>query len=108
MQISRTMLNTKLLLQNNVSEESQAALCVLYEKLYHILEHPEDYKDVVGLVNGVEYALQLLWNFPPNSDYHKYSFQIKGCTCPLIDNLDMIGTSMRYYNASCPIHGVND
>lgn len=51
-----------------------------------------------------EYDLQDLWGFALNSNYHMF-WNMKGCTCPKIDNEEAWGTGYYVYSKDCPIHG---
>lgn len=52
-----------------------------------------------------EYMLQALWGFKEDPRYHKF-WNMKGCTCPKLDNEDAYPTGFYTLNASCPLHGV--
>lgn len=51
----------------------------------------------------LENLQQELWGFGANADFHRW-FDLPGCTCPLLDNQDRIGSSQRIINTECPIH----
>ena len=103
-----TVLNKNLLKKQNINPETEAGLQATHAMLELILDNPE----LVGIdsasevVRGLEFALQKLWNFPQNENFHRYQFMIKGCVCPMLDNEDMFqfGLPYRYYNMECPVH----
>lgn len=51
-----------------------------------------------------EFAMQRLWKFEENRDWHM-SYGIPHCVCPVLDNMDLLGTSMKYNNPNCIYHG---
>lgn len=42
----------------------------------------------VQLIEDIEFALQGVWKFARNPAYHLHWLDIKGCTCPKMDNKD--------------------
>ncbi len=52
----------------------------------------------------IEYRLQDAWGFELNADYHSHWFQVPQCTCPSLDNMDRVGSPIRYISQSCPVH----
>ena len=79
----------------------------IYKEMTMVLTRPELYEDPVQHVEALEYSMQIMWGFSPSSDYHSYWNKIKGCTCPYMDNRDMIGTGRRCISGDCPFHGDN-
>ena len=61
--------------------------------------------DPVQLIEDIEFALQGVWKFVRNGNFHLHWLDIKGCTCPKMDNKDPL-----YYGAGkiimsdCPWH----
>lgn len=102
------LLNKNLLKQQEIDPETEMGIQATHTMLELILDNPElvGIDAVSEVVRGLEFALQKLWNFPQDEDFHRYQFMIKGCECPKMDNEDMFrfGLPYRYYNMECPIH----
>lgn len=102
-------LNEALIVEKQVSMETQLAIKATHVVLDRILDNPEllGAQGTLEAVQGLEYSLQKLWGFPQDPGYHRFEFKIKGCSCPEMDNFDMWATGMkhRYYNMNCVIHG---
>lgn len=104
----KILLNESLLKSQDINEETELGIKAVHTMLDLVLRNPE----LVGLnrasevVRGLEFALQKLWNFPQNENFHRYQFMINGCDCPKLDNEDMFlaGHPGRYYNMECCIH----
>ncbi|WYV99153.1 hypothetical protein NoPa_00155 [Pseudomonas phage vB_PpuM-NoPa] len=89
----------------NLSEETREELTAVYGHLYDALYNPDNYDDVTTYVTDLEYTLQGLWGFPKDKKFHYYNLHIKGCRCPELDNMEMVGHSTRrFVSVSCPIH----
>lgn len=92
-------------IQQGLSREEIAALGPAYEAMFDVLNNPEKYDDPVAKVTELEYDLQERWHFPRDAKYHKYQMYIKGCTCPKMDNAELVGaTEDRYRVSDCPWH----
>lgn len=78
------------------------------EHLMDVLSNPSDHglpQTIPKLVESLETRLQGLWGFTQDPKYHRYGHHISGCTCPKMDNDELVGhTTMRYVNANCPFH----
>lgn len=84
----------------------------LQTKLNRLLRCPHVFvdspADVEEIIKEIEFTLQGLWGFDQSVAYHRYGFYVKGCTCPKIDNDEMVGaTERRIYSSDCPYHGTN-
>lgn len=101
-------LNQALVKKQNVSEETQEAIKLITVRLRQVLERPSHYSDdpevVVSIIEGMEYTLQNLWNFPMDNNYHRYWHRVKGCTCPSMDNDDPIYFGDKIIREGCPYH----
>ena len=101
-------LNQALVERQNISGETQEAIKLVTARLRQILERPFHYSGdpavVVSIIEGMEYTLQNLWNFPMDRDYHRYWHEVKGCTCPSMDNNDPIYFGQRITRQGCPFH----
>lgn len=102
------VLNKNLLTQQDINPETEEGLRATHTMLELILDNPElvGIDSVSEVVRGLEFALQKLWNFPQDENFHRYQFMIECCECPKMDNEDMFrfGQPYRYYNMECPIH----
>ena len=91
--------------KQGISEVGRVALDKTYEQLFYALEHPEVFGSVEDVVRELEFDLQALWKFPQDPKFHRYQLEIKGCTCPKLDNYELIGhTADRYRVSDCPWH----
>lgn len=78
---------------------------VLHAQMLDIKTNPERYSDPVQLIEDIEFTLQGIWKFPRDAKYHTHWLEIKGCTCPKMDNKDPF-----YYGngkitiSDCPWH----
>lgn len=97
--------NEKLADEKGLSAEDRVLLDQLYEHLYSVIAHPEDFVSPVTLVQDIENDLQRLWGFEVDATKHKYWYQIRGCTCAKMDNKELWGTPYRVYSQDCPYHG---
>jgi hypothetical protein len=94
-----------------VSEVKKEMMIEIYSNLWSVLKRPDMFAstgdDAVIQVRSLEYILQTLWGFERDARYHRYHFEIKGCTCPYMDNREVYGTVLEYHNDDCPFHGNN-
>lgn len=102
------VLNKNLLKQQGINPETEEGLEATHTMLELILDNPElvGIDSVSEVVRGLEFALQKLWGFPQNDNFHHYQFMIKGCECPKMDNEELFRSCQpyRYYNMECPVH----
>ena len=54
-----------------------------------------------------QFLLQDAWNFKRDETQHRF-WTLPGCSCPKLDNNDMIGIGYFIINPSCKIHGVDN
>lgn len=73
-------------------------------------EYNEEYENVMRRLFSHwqlnQFQLQSLWGFPQDKYYHN-SYVLPGCRCTnKLDNMDSLGSSMRYHNVGdvCPFH----
>lgn len=91
--------------RQGLTAEERESLDLTYDLLFDILENPERYEDVEGKVRELEFRLQEQWKFSKDAKFHRYQLEIKGCTCPRMDNMDLFGYSAdRYRVSDCPWH----
>ena len=67
-----------------------------------------DYEILLPHLTLLESQLQELWGFPVDERYHHYSFKLKGCSCPYMDNMERLGSGMFFINKKCIVHGSKD
>jgi hypothetical protein len=65
-------------------------------------------RDIIERVEKIEFALQRAWKFKENRDMHSWWYKVPHCSCPYMDNEDMIGISHRYISSGCILHGDED
>lgn len=106
----KILLNKNLLNSQQINEETELGIKAVHTMLDLVLDNPGivGIESVSKVVRGLEFALQKLWNFPQDKNFHRYQFMINGCDCPKMDNEDMFqfGQPYRYYNMECPVHSV--
>jgi hypothetical protein len=91
--------------KQGLTDADREDLDKVYEELFYALEHPEVFADIEANVRQIEFNLQRLWRFPEDPKFHRYQLEIKGCTCPKLDNYELIGhTADRYRVSDCPWH----
>lgn len=104
----KILLNENLLHSQQINEETELGIKAVHTMLDLVLDNPEivGIESVSKVVRGLEFALQKLWNFPQDKNFHRYQFMINGCDCPKMDNEDMFraGLPGRYINMECAIH----
>ena len=77
--------------------------CVLRKPFHHFDTH----KEVVDVIQAMEYTIQLFWKFPLTAEKHSYWYQVAGCKCPKMDNSDPMYSGRRIINMACEFHGGN-
>lgn len=97
----------ELMNKQNLPTYKRESLEFIYKEMTMVLNRPELYEDPVQHVEALEYSMQIMWGFSPYSDYHSYWNKIKGCTCPQMDNYELVGNGRRYISGDCPFHGDN-
>lgn len=104
-------INMKLAEAKGLDKDTIVAIETVHNRLTQILNRPTYYgepEEIVKIVEGIEYTLQLLWGFPLDRNFHKWWNRIKDCKCPMMDNDDMFGSEYRIYNSDCPYHGAKN
>lgn len=86
-----------------MTEQEQDAVRALHAVLAQAKAAPELHADPVQLIEDIEFTLQGLWRFDRNKDFHTHWIEIKGCTCPKMDNRDHWGTG-RIVISDCKWH----
>ena len=97
--------NEALANKQGLTAEERVELDATYEALDWALNNPETIGDVETVVRAFEFQLQEQWKFGKDARFHRYQLEIKGCTCPRIDNFELFGhTADRYRVSDCPWH----
>lgn len=78
---------------------------LLFELAKVKLDNRETLKNMVTVLENLEFELQKAWKFEQDNWKHTWWNKIPGCTCPKVDNQDTYGTPFRYYSGDCPFHG---
>jgi hypothetical protein len=87
-----------------MTEQEQDAVRALHAVLAQTKAHPEIHADPVQLIEDIEYTLQGLWKFDRSYVHHTHWMDIKGCTCPVLDNREGFGFR-RIRAGDCKWHG---
>jgi hypothetical protein len=61
--------------------------------------------DIEDQLRMQEYNAQEAWGFPRDENYHYWWTELPGCTCPQVDNRDMLGAKYRVHAEDCIWHG---
>ncbi|ATW58244.1 hypothetical protein CNR37_00037 [Pseudomonas phage ventosus] len=86
-----------------MTSQEQDAVRALHAVLAQAKNNPEQYENPVQLIEDMEFTLQGLWKFDRSVNHHTHWIEIKGCTCPKMDNRDHWGTG-RITISNCPWH----
>ena len=101
--------NRELAKKQGLSEDDIIAINTVHQRMEAFLKRPGMYanpKDCPDVVTAFETVLQALWYFPLDKKFHRYQFELNGCTCPCLDNAERVGyTETRIVNKNCPYHG---
>lgn len=88
----------------DMTPAENAALQALHKLLEEVKENPRGAKyDPNEFVRDIEFTMQGLWGFSRDAEFHTHWLDLKGCTCPKLDNLERIPCG-RITNTSCPWH----
>lgn len=110
---ARSYLNKSLLEKQNITTGGLDKLKELHTKRYRLVDAMEETDDVNLLkffdncITLIDFELQETWGFEKDSKFHRW-FELPKCRCPVMDNLDRLGTGYHIINGSCPIHGGNE
>jgi len=92
-----------------IGEVNQIAIQGIHHALRNVKANPEQYDEPVQLIEDMEFTLQGLWKFTRDADYHIHWKDIKGCTCPKMDNEDpMYFGGGKITVSDCPWHWEGD
>ena len=105
-------INKDLAVRKGLSPEQINAIEQVGHELLGVCTRPLRYgnhKEVVKIVESMETTLQMLWGFSYSPKHHKYQYEISGCKCCRMDNLERVGhTETRVVNSACPFHGFTE
>jgi|SRR5947207_2576357 len=87
----------------NMTEVEQNFVRATHAVLAEIKSKPENYDYPVQTIEDMEFALQGIWRFDRSVNHHTHWIDIKGCTCPKMDNRDHWGTG-RITISDCKWH----
>ena len=103
-------LNERLAKEQNISDKQRKKLAKLYNRMSELLykASKEKYIELEGKsysdkMKKLEFKLQKNWNFPQDELKHTWWNRFKGCTCPIIDNIERFGYE-KIINCDCPLH----
>ena len=109
------MLNQRLVEKQGLSRGDVAKIKMLHneremlfkkmEALDPVADRHELREHCVKDLERLEFALQEAWKFPQDAKMHSWWFRAPHCSCPYMDNQDMLGTEYKYINGDCPLHG---
>lgn len=108
-------LNQRLILKQGISQQNVDNIVELHNqrlRLFDAMRGAEPVDDKCGMfvccnhLTEIEYRLQANWGFEQNEKFHSWWFMMPHCTCPQMDNMDMVGTKYSNIGLACPIHGV--
>ena len=100
-------INNKLVRKKMLSADTVGLIKQLHSVADCIINNPEKCENPLKELEDIEYKLQELWGFPLDKNYHHYSFKLKDCTCPLSDNMSLLGSGMFWKSTNCKYHGIN-
>ena len=101
-----TNLNESSIKKQKLSKSQVSKIYLAHDELQALLssECPLQGKNLITAIEGQEYKLQRLWGFIPDRSFHRYWYRSDKCTCPIMDNDELIGVEMRLYSDSCKLH----
>ena len=105
-----SMLNSFLIEQQKISFEEVEALktsYILRNIIFNMANNETNIRTLKMLANvfdALESEQQKLWHFEVDVNFHRF-FDFPGCSCPVLDNIDYLGTPYKVYNNECVIHG---
>ena len=105
-------LNPLLIARQKLNNDDLDKIVELHGELHEVFDEMEKnehdvpkLRNLALVVKQLEFDLQEAWGFDKNEDWHSWWFQVPHCTCPNLDNFDLIGTRLRIINDGCPVHG---
>jgi hypothetical protein len=68
-------------------------------------KHQKTMEEIKENLEEAEFDAQAAWGFPLDENYHQWWMDLPGCTCPKMDNQELMGAKYKIYNGDCPWHG---
>jgi len=105
----KIILNQLLVEKQHVDDETIELIKQRHQQRIDRVIEMENTDSISGLVElakditEIDYVLQELWGFDADESKHRW-FEIPKCTCPHLDNIDLIGTKQRRTSLTCPVH----
>lgn len=103
----KSRLNPFLVEQQKLTKRDVKKIFKLHQEKSLVFDEMETSDDLrlVEEVKQLEFKLQDAWKFPRDKNWHRW-FEVPRCTCPKMDNIDMLGCNLISMNMSCIWHGV--
>lgn len=104
-------LSTRLALKKSLTSSGLKILKDIHRKRFRLFEKIEAEDDPILLrilankIDDIEYELQDAWGFDRDKKYHSWWFKLPKCKCPVMDNMDNVGTNYNIISGNCPLHG---
>jgi len=104
-------LNQKWIKDKVIDADGVAKLEEIHAKRIDLFNRIEKETDVIKLnemakeIDEIDFALQDAWGFEKDIKYHTWWYRLPKCTCPKMDNREMVGTDLRITSLDCPLHG---
>jgi len=67
-------------------------------------DNPVILRKLADKFDELEFEQQKLWHFDEDKNFHRW-FEVPKCTCPKLDNEDLIGCEQKVIDLKCIIHG---
>lgn len=87
-----------------MDEQEQEAVSAMHGALQYMKDYPENYSNPVQAIEDMEFALQGLWKFSRDANYHTHWLHISGCRCPIMMNREAFGLP-KIFHKECKWHG---
>lgn len=90
---------------DEMTETEHAALQALHRLMDEVVDSPRlDKYEANQFIEDIEHTMQGLWGFTRDRDFHIHWLRRAGCTCPKMDNHDLMGAPYRVTDFGCPHH----
>ncbi len=105
-----TSLNKNLVIKQKLSGDKIELLKLSHIQLNLIFKFMETTNNQHNLINlaemvdNIESIQQLLWGFANNKSMRRW-FEVPKCTCPKLDNIDLLSLDNAIISENCIIHG---
>jgi hypothetical protein len=61
-------------------------------------------RKISKIITQIDFQLQKLWKFELDESFHRW-FELPKCSCPNLDNSELVGSGSRIINPKCIVHG---